>query len=788
MITSPYNFVPLSDKVVSPYWAKHVSHDIPFEDAQSGVLDLIIKAESPIYVRNGTPRDASEDPKNAFNNINGQYFIPGSSVKGMLRSVIEIMSFGRMGNKVNDHKYSVRDFQNDDIYPKSTLAKDVLCGWLFKKNGEYFLDDCGKPGRITHKELDSLCGIEKLSEFYKNPQNITPQSKSAKAKYDKFPFDKCKHKFTLDFTDVDRPIYKIDSHGKPGIIVLTGQPGVRVEKKGEKAKGKHLEFIFFNTENNDVAVDEETIKNFFFAYYDHDRPQQKEDWKWHKPQLDSGEKIPVFFRRKPGGKAVLDMGLTLLYKITYKNSIVDTINLTQKSANDFDLAETIFGYTDGNDALKGRVHVGHAFAKEKPLQMALVTEVLAGPKASYYPTYIEQGSKAGIVSGNYKTFMNDETKIKGWKRYPVRNNNNPVSNLGTQNVISKFFPLPSGTEFSLHINYHNLRKEELGALISAITFHNTAELYHSIGSGKPLGYGKISIQIKNLEEQNKIELLKSYELFMDWSLKHSTPLWFQLPQIKELFAMAKPGNDDLLKYMKMRITDKDHMDFITAKKQKLTLQSYSFISKNIIDVQLLGSQSELNEISKKYTEEENIFNNQLDIVSLKESKLKSAENDFSSSFKLKKDQLLIQLAAKKEDISQKEKADKEALEQHEKQNRKKAEQEKAMERGFNPSKINPADRNAFDDLGKEIIRFSKTIHNLNDNQLKDKFPQGAYLPEQEHSKVSALLQNIFTNIKSKRDKEKWLQKPMDKNHIFIKIKLWLGDAAATSLLEMLEKV
>src|SRR5690606_29403495 len=145
MITAPYNFVPLSDKVVNPFWAKHVSHDIPFEGAQSGVLKVKLKAESPIFVRNGVPKSQQESPAGKqFNNINDEYFIPGSSLKGMIRSVMEIMSFGRMGNKVNSHRYSVRDFQNNKIYDKTQISNHALCGWLYKKDGVFYLDDCGK--------------------------------------------------------------------------------------------------------------------------------------------------------------------------------------------------------------------------------------------------------------------------------------------------------------------------------------------------------------------------------------------------------------------------------------------------------------------------------------------------------------------------------------------------------------------------------------------------------------------------------------------------------------------
>lgn len=100
MITAPYNFIPLSDKVVMPFWAKYVSHDIPFENAQSGILKVKITAKSPIYVRNGVSRkvDQKAAERNEFNNIDGRYFIPGSSLKGMIRNVMEIMSYGRMKN------------------------------------------------------------------------------------------------------------------------------------------------------------------------------------------------------------------------------------------------------------------------------------------------------------------------------------------------------------------------------------------------------------------------------------------------------------------------------------------------------------------------------------------------------------------------------------------------------------------------------------------------------------------------------------------------------------------
>lgn len=613
MITSPYNFVPLSEKVVMPFWAKYVSHDVPFKDAQSGTLNLKIKAENPIYVRNGASRNAPDKDKNTFNQFNNQYFIPGSSIRGMLRAVIEIMSFGRMKNKVNDDRYSVRDFQNVHLYDKTNISNTVKCGWLYKIGDEYFLDKCGKPVRIAHKNLDVLCkGTEKISTYYKKRENVSSdRDKSAKSKNEKFPFDR-NQKFTLDYNSVGRAVYKIDSEGRDGEIVMTGQSSVRTEPTGQKPHGKHLEFVFWKTKPTKTPVPDKVIKNFFFAYYDHDKNNQKEDWQWRKSQLDNGKRIPVFYRTENGN--LIDMGLTMLYKITYNNSVIDSIKNIQQNSDNYDLAETIFGYTDKDEvSLKSRVQVGHAFVcSGNVTPMSEQIAVLAGPKASYYPNYIEQDPKENGTVETYQTFMDNKAKIRGWKRYPIHNGdvkrNYPPEIKGRINdkIATKFIPLPKDTEFTFDIHYHNLRKEELGALISAITFHNLDGLFHSIGSAKPLGYGKITLNIEGgLSKTQQVTMMKSFETYMDYALNHSSPSWYKSSQIKEFLVMANPGNDDNLKYM-------DIADFANKKGKSTNdphyaLQKYSIVSKTNVTINPLTTESDLSTAKKIYQKEKETF-------------------------------------------------------------------------------------------------------------------------------------------------------------------------------------
>ena len=153
-IKAPYNFVPLNDTVFTPEWAPMVSHDIPFMDGVSGDIELEIEAESPLYVRNGHRRDAKEKDResyDSFSEFQGRHFIPGTSIKGMLRDVMEIISFSKMPTD-DRMRFAVRDMnakKEDNIYPLKdiTVQQTMRCGWLSKNKEEdgYIIQDSGLP-------------------------------------------------------------------------------------------------------------------------------------------------------------------------------------------------------------------------------------------------------------------------------------------------------------------------------------------------------------------------------------------------------------------------------------------------------------------------------------------------------------------------------------------------------------------------------------------------------------------------------------------------------------------
>lgn len=556
MITAPFNFVPLSEKVFSPDWAEQVSHDIPFEDSQSGMIEISMTAKSPIFVRDH--KDEEE-----FCHHNGVQYIPGSSVKGMIRNVLEILSFSKM-SQLDDDTYAVRDLRNRELYMSKMTPEKTLCGWLKKTESGYVIEDCGKPGRVKHEEIDKIYNMDFASKFRQGKFANKAKDKTAKIKYEMIKSNDFEHGFEYVKKDVNREIYRYDKNStKKGTLVLTGQPSARKEPQGQKPSGKVYEFVFFDS-RGEIKISKETYENFLFAYFDKrtTEPKESPDWTYWKKKLENGDKVPVFFQKN--GKEVAHFGLSYLYKLPYAHSVKDGMPPLHKDDSRKDLAQTMFGYISNDEALKGRVQFSHFKAVERAETLDKRTEILGTPRASYYPIYVKQ--EEGKL---FSTFMDGDFAISGWKRYPIHKGSGvrKTTQTGNENVGTTFRPLKEGVVFEGKVRYHNLKKAELGALLSALTFHGTDGCFHNIGMAKALGYGKIALKLSGIEDIGTY--LKAFEV----ELSEQVENWSESEQLKELLSMAteqENSGNSKLKYMELeqfaknKTGDKDYLRNYTA--------------------------------------------------------------------------------------------------------------------------------------------------------------------------------------------------------------------------------
>lgn len=733
-LKAPYNFVPVSKSIVFPEWSNAVSHDIPFDDGESGTIKVKITAENPIFVKNGMSKSEEKTFKNdkedeqilpyPFSQYQNKYFIPGSSIKGAIRNVLEIMTFSKM-NAQND-RYSVRDFQNKSLYQIPEISKHSQAGWLSFANGIYTLEDCGAAGRISHKEIDRSFKTDFRSFFLKGGgfRGSNPEHKSASFKYKKFGNNSPENAFEQVYLEEDNPVdlrkfFKISENSNlKGTIVFTGQAGPRNEQKGKKANGKLYEFVFFEpkstitiNEKDKNDTNKEVIKNFKFAMFEHERSSWSIDWTERRKQLINGDKIPVFFRKDSRGN-IIDMGLSYLYKITYKNSVHDLLSKDHKEKRKLDFAETIFGYIGKEEGLKGRIHFSHAFNTNNAQPLSEKSDVLSSPKASYYPMYMRQDIKNGKVK-DYKTFMNSDAELSGWKKYPVHKQGVKDNPSDAKKIITKYIPLDKGTEFELIIRFHNLRKVELGALLSALTLHDTENCFHSLGMAKPLGYGKTKFEVELTEElkYSKIEYLKYFEAYMSASIK---PDWIDSEQVVELITMSSEHENAKLEYMKMNKGGDN--EFVLAKKHNEALDKYSKLVEGANKVKSLITNSDIAAAQKAKSAEAKIYakgsniNELIDAEISRNKKSVDAEIDIRKNDIIEKVEELLRKLSEKNRVIKKRKKDIE-IEHRQEKNRIELEKQKKnlLKEGLNI----PNDLDDFNKEKKIIEEFYKANEQKN---------------------------------------------------------------------------
>lgn len=529
MIRAPYNFVPVSDEVFFPEWAKSLSQDVPFSDGVSGTIKLHITAKSPVFVRNGhtkNDKDLSTSGYKSFSKTSdGRYFIPGTSIKGAVRNVLEIMSFGKIRLDKN-RKFAQREWNNNVLYDLKSKQNDFCCGWLkWDVSTGYYIENCGKPYRIAHTTLDKYfetqgagpnlfgnkfsiaSGFDLNNEVTYNEQVYDPKTASYKyALIGGIELGGLRFNKDVDYSKPRKENrVEVSDEGFEGDIVFTGQPNQwRFPRPTTLTgnAGKFYDFVFKKMQKKDIKLlSDEDFKKYESIY------SKSVDWKlWVNKIASSG--MPVFFRLGEQGE-IYDWGLAFLYKLPYENTPYETLPPMHR-CNNYDLADCIFGVNDKEKPIKGRVSFGHAFCIEQnPKIVENVRLALSSPKASYYPAYIKQTGRNGMVDV-YETY--NSGIISGWKRYPIREGVWEI-NTGSDQLDTVLYPLGIDTQFVSTVKFHNLKLCELGALLSALSFHGDENCFHQLGQGKPFGYGKVKMSLSlNVKDERYRKYSK--EVFM----------------------------------------------------------------------------------------------------------------------------------------------------------------------------------------------------------------------------------------------------------------------------------
>jgi CRISPR/Cas system CSM-associated protein Csm3 (group 7 of RAMP superfamily) len=513
---APYNFIPLNDKIVRyPKSAFKPTFDV-FEK-MSGYIDLQIEALTPVFTRG---------EKSQFFQIDDQPAIPGSSIRGMIRQLIEIVTFGAF---LEDRSFEDRRLYNRSPFDESTRIKEyyervhkntVQAGFLSYEDGKYYIQPTSEEPTRTEKTLAKWKYVPKEEEW--EVYSGLTDDKTEKKQWIIPPPD-------LDLPPIELSEKDIEDYR---------------DDRTRNAEGP-MENIL-ETCRGSLVTEEEFPYGLPIFY---------------APYQDEEEKVRYTF------------GHTKYFRIPYAQKIKDHIPKKLRNWGDkIDLASVIFGFV-GRDKKEG-IRAGKVFFEDagftkggKP--KVGFPKVLGTPNPTSFQLYLAQ-EECGIKTKreDLDHWAVNEAWIRGYKAYwhrgerkhiwensepslPVKvfdGNDQTNTDQGREKVqkllenkeVAKFLirgegskndfkevklasdysqypeslrelldniffpgnkktkaqfqpiaPLPKGTEFMGRIRFENLMKEELGALLFVL--HLESDMAHKIGLGKPLGLGSIRI-------------------------------------------------------------------------------------------------------------------------------------------------------------------------------------------------------------------------------------------------------------------------------------------------------
>lgn len=555
---APYNFVPLPETIVLA--RDPLDQDI-YHDSSPGLTGWIeceLETCSPTYVRgmftvaeyevqgNKGPEELTAEEKERrapFFSIGGGEIegrllpvIPGGSLRGMIRSLVEIAGYGKMRWVAKEPTFTFRAVAAASDDPLRNPYQDALgrygsrveAGYLEKRGDDWYIipafkpEDKGWPERNTYLKVKERHIPPKAIPGFKrlNSQDYRPQWHKVSFEVDIRPGTRGRYVAITDIAgEQSRLSYK-------GVLVCSGNMLETTPEGRESPRKNHALILEPNTRARKLKISQQAVQDYLAGMTRY-QAEALADWGGVRGGcLKDG--APVFYVAEGG--EVIYFGHSPNFRIparlfgesraatpldfvppALRNDSQDEVNSRP------DLAEAIFGWveepvTSPKGQCAGRVFFGDAryvsaadgvWYQPEPI----TPHTLSGPKPTTFQHYLVQDRRAGHNPDDKRSLAHygtspDETQIRGHKLYWHQGDNPDIEATAKERQhekqLTRIVPLKPGVHFSSRIYFENLRSEELGALWWALTLPGAkGKTYrHKLGMGKPLGMGAVAITPK----------------------------------------------------------------------------------------------------------------------------------------------------------------------------------------------------------------------------------------------------------------------------------------------------
>lgn len=558
-VGAPYNFVSFSDKVYEYPGGKLTAHSDMKDELATGEISYEITTVTPVFV---------DDGKGEFNrNSRGEYAIPGSTMRGLIRNNVQILGLSAFGDDIDDYALMYRNVAaglQKDRYNKVlgadtvtletgaqnkqvSVLKNVQAGYIRNVNGKYYIyrtevdriqDDFGEMNyyplserKIINEYLD-LQDKSKFSYafFYHNGKNILqnefrPFRKNVKRDYrtnrEIVQYEGSENR---NYVPYILPVsYELKNLRN---VTAVGDPG-KYEKEGYavstgKMRMKKILYIIprIDESKEPIQIPEKDLEAFRIDYKKRenklvDRDRANKTGFFNLP--GNGETKPVFYICL-GGR--LYFGFTPRLRLFYDHTIREGLKAVHRKGS-LDYARAMFGYAEDDSfdsSLEGQQGSRPKSYKTKLSfsDAVLVTEekdilcekskvILGEPNPTSCLEYVKpQKDNQGREKPD--TYNGNSFELRGIKQYWLHGETIPHEVEQKQmKVASDLHPIKAGVKFRGKVRFRNLTRDELGLLLWSIRLNQGCRM--NVGKAKSYGYGQIQVDIL---EAREIDLSRAY--------------------------------------------------------------------------------------------------------------------------------------------------------------------------------------------------------------------------------------------------------------------------------------
>lgn len=526
---APYNFVPLPERVVPAEQQAPVDQSQYHGDRFTGRIECTLTTESPLFVRCGlTPEqlaeglEAKDRPDFFYTASPDTPVIPGSSLRGMLRSLVEIAAYGKIDRVTDRPRFFYRAVaakKDDPLQAPYEAAigkfgRNVRAGYLERDGDAWFIRPVKPLQRASFfkvKEWDKKKRRELIPRTFKylrlNDSGYEPQ------------YVECS--FTV--TRGERGSYVKPEHIGPPRQIKGGNEGWMVTsgnmlETGKDAPGvesprtSHV-VVLKATESTRLAIDPQAVEDYRAGRTEF---QQKAPFDPDWGVLQPGR--PVFYLDPGPAGVVQAFGHSPNFRLAYRFPASkraatpwDFVPPDVLAEDVTDLAEAIFGFVgrqrrrgEGREqAVAGRIFVGDAtplpgqadpWFSEQPI----TPHVLGTPKPTTFQHYLVQPRSEKVGLKHFGHRPGEETEIRGHKLYWHKGGQPaiemPADRPAKDTQTTTIRPVRQGVSFCFTLHVENLSQVELGALLWVLRLGGDPAYRLKLGMGKPLGMGAVRLE------------------------------------------------------------------------------------------------------------------------------------------------------------------------------------------------------------------------------------------------------------------------------------------------------